>query len=112
MSIPEEIGRNVAFLRKVANVSREWLSLESGVAQSYLYEIEYGRSNPTVEILARIANALDVPFELLFVEDLPKQFGPVVASQEYTGQPINLQELIFLLQALDRFRKGSLRLEE
>ncbi len=112
MSIPEEIGRNIVFLRTLANVSRDWLADEANIARSHLYSIEHGKANPTVEILAKIANALDAPFEMLFVEDLPKQYGAVVAAQQYSGEPVNLHELIFLLKALDLFRQGKLNLEE
>lgn len=69
MSIPEEIGRNILFLRKVRKVSRDWLAEEAHVTRTYLYAVEHGEANPTVEILAKIAYALDCPFEWLFEYD-------------------------------------------
>ncbi len=112
MSIPEEIGRNLLFLRKVRNVSREWLSLESNTSQSQLYAIELGLSNPKVETLAKLAYALDVPFELLFVRDLASQFAPLMAAQEYYDKPVTFPEFLFLYKALGLFRQGKLKLEE
>lgn len=114
MSIPEEIGRNITFLRSVAKVSREWLSLEADVSQSRLYEIEHGKGNPTVEILAKIANALDFPFEILFACDLPARYAYLVAAQEYVDTPVTIPELIFLVGALNQLRsqKGNITLEE
>ena len=112
MSIPEEIGRNIIFLRKVSGVSRDWLADEAQITRSHLYSIEHGKANPTVEILAKIANALDVPFEILFMSDLPSQYAPVVAAQEYYGHAITMPEFLFLYQALDLFRQGKLKLEE
>ena len=112
MSIPEEIGRNIIFLRSISKVSREWLAMEAKISDSHLYEIEHGKANPTVEILAKIANALDVPFETLFVSDLPSQFAPLVAAEEYCGRAVTIPEILFLYRALDLFRQGKLKLEE
>ena len=112
MSILEEIGRNIVFLRKVANVSREWLALEAGISQSRLYEIEHGKANATIEMYAKIASALDVPFEILFVSDLSSKYAPVMAAQEYYEKPITLTEFFFLHQALALYRDGKLTLEE
>ena len=112
MSIPEEIGRNIVFLRETNGISRDRLAAEAMITRSYLYMVECGKGNPTVEILAKIANALDVPFEMLFVEDLPKQYGAIVTTHQYSGDPVNLHELAFLFKALDLFRQGKLKLEE
>ena len=112
MSIPHEIGRNIQFFRSIAGVSRDWLANEAGITRSHLYSIEHGKANPTVEILAKISNALDCPFELLFECDLPEHYGTVIASRQYTNEPVTIQELFFLHRALDLFRQGKLNLEE
>lgn len=111
MSIPEEIGRNIVFLRKLSGVSREWLALEAGISQSRLYEIECGKANATIEMYSKIANALDVPFEILFVSDLSSKYAPVMAAQEYYEKPITITEFFFLHQALLLHRQGELTLE-
>ena len=112
MSIPEEIGRNVVFLRKIKKVSREWLALEAGISRSRLYEIEAGKANATIELYAKISNALDVPFDLLFVSDLSSRYAPFIAAQKYYENPITLSEFYFLHQALALYRQGKLKLEE
>ncbi|MBQ9964522.1 MAG: helix-turn-helix transcriptional regulator, partial [Clostridia bacterium] len=57
MSILQEVGRNIVFMREKIGVTQEWLSLETEIAGSYLREIEHGRANPSLDILARIADA-------------------------------------------------------
>ena len=75
MSIPQEIGRNIVFMRRKVGTTQEWLSLETEIAISYLREIEHGRANPTLDILGRIARALQIPVEFLVVEDLEHRYA-------------------------------------
>ncbi len=111
MTIPEEIGRNVAFLRRKIGVSREWLSFESHISQTYLYQIEKGIGNPSIETLAKIAFALDVPFKLLFEYDLPMKYD-IVAKSLDTYDELSIGEMLFLHRALSLYRAGKIMLEE
>lgn len=105
MSIPEEVGRNISFLRKLAGVSMEWVCLEANISFSYLYMIEHGKTNPTIEILSKIANVLDVPFELLFDSNLIDNYAQLMAECTEEEQPLTLREVVFLRSALASFRK-------
>lgn len=59
--------RELAAERKV---SLSKLSRQADVATAYLYRLADGRENPTVETLAKIARALDVPLRDLFAEEV------------------------------------------
>lgn len=48
-------------------VSQERLAFDSGIDRSYLGGIEREAENPTVDLLTRLANALEVPLAELFV---------------------------------------------
>jgi transcriptional regulator with XRE-family HTH domain len=47
-------------LRRAKGWSQTRLARESGVSQTYISDLEAGRSNPTVPVLKRLAAALGV----------------------------------------------------
>ena len=108
MSIPKEIGQNVVYLRKVKNITQEWLALEVNMSVAYLRAIEHGRANPTVEMLSKIANAMDVPFELLFEWNLAEKYSALSSTCAYDESPLSLHEVAFLCSALHSFRNGKM----
>ena len=60
MSIYEEIGETIVYLRKNKGLTQENLALETGISVSYLRLIEHGSANPTINELWKIAEVLDV----------------------------------------------------
>ena len=60
------VGENVRRLRKERELTQEKLAMEVGIDLTYLGGIERGRRNPSVDVLGRLAAALDVhPRDLL-----------------------------------------------
>lgn len=61
---PEElavrVAQRLAELRRQRQLSLEALARVSGVSRAMLWQIEQGRSAPTLKVLARIADSLDV----------------------------------------------------
>lgn len=62
-------GKRVAALRKVRGWSQEQLSLESGLARSYLGGVERGQRNISLINIYRLAEALSLPAFTLFQDD-------------------------------------------
>lgn len=61
-----EFGRHIARLRRAQGMSQEALSLESGLARSYLGGVERGQRNISLVNICRLALALGVrPSKLL-----------------------------------------------
>jgi len=54
------IGGNVKRLRLARGLTQEQLAVDSEIDLTYAGGIERGRRNPSVEVLTRIAAALDV----------------------------------------------------
>ena len=54
------VGQNVRFHRQAAKLTQEQLAFASEIDLTYVGGIERGKRNPTVIILARIAQALGV----------------------------------------------------
>lgn len=53
-----QLGRNCRERRANLKLSQAELSVQTGLAASHLSHIENGRANPTLEVLAMIADAL------------------------------------------------------
>jgi transcriptional regulator with XRE-family HTH domain len=70
-----QFGERLIELRKVRGWSQEKLSLESGVARSYLGGVERGQRNIALINICRLAEALSVsPAELLRFHSDKSQF--------------------------------------
>jgi len=67
VSIYDEIGETIIFLRKQRGFTQEQLALECGISVSYLRLIEHGKANPTINELWRIAEVLEVTLRNPFV---------------------------------------------
>lgn len=59
-------GRRLAFIRKDLGWSQESLSIESGIARSYLSGVERGVRNITLMNITKLAKALNVDPKVLF----------------------------------------------
>lgn len=60
------VGRNLKRLRKEAELSQEELAAEAGLHRTYVSDMERGTRNPTVVVLFKIADALEIePTELI-----------------------------------------------
>jgi transcriptional regulator with XRE-family HTH domain len=68
MDVRERLGRNVRRLRRVKGLGQEKFALEFGIDRTYVSGIERGTRNPTITVVQRLADALDVPIAELFSE--------------------------------------------
>lgn len=67
------VGTNLRRLRTERGLSLEGLAKVSGVSRAMLGQIELGHSAPTINVLWKIARALDLPFAALIA--VPKEPG-------------------------------------
>lgn len=87
LNVPAIVGSNLRRLRKGQGYSLERLSGLSGVSRAMLGQIETGRSAPTVSLLWKIADALNLPVihliarpERTAISILRKDEGEILAS--------------------------------
>ncbi|MEO1240720.1 MAG: helix-turn-helix transcriptional regulator [Pseudomonadota bacterium] len=66
VDIPQTLGRNVRRLRRERKLTQEALAFAAGMDQAQLSGIESGACNLTLRVIARLANALNVPPAALF----------------------------------------------
>ncbi len=64
------MGLNIQNLRYSKKLSQEQLALAANVDRSYISEIEHAKSSVSIDILERIAVALDVDPQVLLNERL------------------------------------------
>ncbi|MBC7143357.1 MAG: helix-turn-helix transcriptional regulator [Rhodobacteraceae bacterium] len=70
MDIKAVVGRNVKQHREAKGLSQEQLAFEADLHRTYVSDVERGIRNPTVLIVAKLANALGVePSKLLELND-------------------------------------------
>jgi transcriptional regulator with XRE-family HTH domain len=65
--IIDVVAANVRAARKAAGLSQEKLALTADVDRTYVSQVEGGRRNLTVTVLARLAKALGVTPDRLLV---------------------------------------------
>ena len=69
MDIRKRLGLNVQRIRRQRSWSQEELAFQSGLHRTYISGIERGVRNPTVLVLARLAEALGVQAAALLEVD-------------------------------------------
>jgi len=60
MDIKQQVGANIAKIRREQNISQEELAFRSGLHRTYISGVERGVRNPTITVLSEIAAALKV----------------------------------------------------
>lgn len=63
------LTQRVKFFRELKGFTQEELAEKAKLSTKFIGEIERGAGNPTVESLARIAEALQIPPALLLTEE-------------------------------------------
>lgn len=88
---PPALGPNLRRLRSKRGLSLERLARRSGVSRAMLGQIELGQSAPTINLLWKVARALEVPFSALIAPGgpdtpivLPTSTGRLLANQDGT----------------------------
>ena len=65
----KKFGQKIALLRKDKNLNQDEMAFQIGISTSYLSAIERGISDSTISTAKRIAKALDVDMQELFIYD-------------------------------------------
>src|SRR5688572_27677565 len=64
-SVAQNLGTNVRHLREARRMSQEQIARIAGIPRPTWSNIESGASNPTLTVLIKVSNALQVPLEEL-----------------------------------------------
>src|SRR5262245_10971870 len=80
-SIPERIGMRLRNLRHHRGLSQRELQQKAGLMRCYISRLENGHTVPTLEILERLAGALDLPLYWLLHE--AEERTPYDSTEDY-----------------------------
>lgn len=69
MDIGAVVGKNIVRIRNRQNVSQEELAFRADIDRSYLSQIESGKRNPSLKLLANLARSLNVEVVDFLVDD-------------------------------------------
>jgi len=70
------VGKRIQELRKKHGISQEQTAEKADISPNYLSRIECGKENPTLDMLIKLSNALDVEMREMF------DFGHVPGRKE------------------------------
>ncbi len=65
------VGTNIRKIRKDFGWTQADLAEKSGISVPFMTQIELGRKSASLEVIQSIANALNVSYQQLFMEQLP-----------------------------------------
>lgn len=66
MEIKERFGQKVKQLRKAKDLSQEDLAERSGLNRPYISAIEQGKRNVSLEVIEKLAEALEIEIKEFF----------------------------------------------
>ena len=65
MKLRQVVARNLRVLRKQKGLSQEELAFQAGINRNYVGQIERKEKSPTVDMIEKLATALDIePIEI------------------------------------------------
>ncbi|MCT4565616.1 MAG: helix-turn-helix transcriptional regulator [Maledivibacter sp.] len=64
------IRTRITTLRQAKGWTKKQLALKADISVTYIGELEAGKKNPTIVIIEKIANALEVEISELFKEEI------------------------------------------
>lgn len=71
--ICSNLGRNIRFLRESEGLSLNKLAKELEMSKGYLWEIEKGKKNPSIDVVLRIAKYFGETFDELLYNDIANE---------------------------------------
>lgn len=66
MNVKEKLGKRINELRIEKSLSQEKLALKANIDRAYMYLIETGKTNVSIELIEKIAVALEISIKDLF----------------------------------------------
>ena len=110
--IAKQLGQRIRDLRMERHMSQEELSFKAGLSPAHLGQIERALKNPTVDTIAKIAVALDVPVAALFSLDAAPVSSQNVLIEKINAQLKNMSEdeqkdVLRIIRILRNYGKNS-----
>jgi transcriptional regulator with XRE-family HTH domain len=77
------IGERLRSIREAKNLSQGDIEARTGMLRCYTSRVENGHTVPSIETLAKYAQALEIPlYQIFFEGDVPKRIKPLDLGHE------------------------------
>lgn len=102
MIAQKKLGKRIKQLRELKNLTQERFEEISGINARYLSSLERGQKNVTIQILERIAKALDIELiDLFYFEGKDSRTADIDLNSVFkTVSPEEKRKIIKVLQIL------------
>jgi len=108
MYMNEIVSKNVRMLREIRGLSQHQLGKKIGFSNTYICQIESGKLNISLKVVERLAKALEVPFKMLFEENLLSL--PLSAFERFPYDPEEKEKLRVEKERIkEQLRQDALR---
>lgn len=99
------IGKNIRRLRRQQGLTQKKAALRAGFTPSYWGYLERGQKNPSVELIEKVADTLDVEPYLLFVDSPDKKLPAELMQLLYRISSMGTQHIEFVTTVLKAYVK-------
>lgn len=88
------VGSNIKWYRKKAGLTQVALAEKANISRSYLGDVENGRYNVSLDVLERLAKALNVSTAVLLEEEHPSSYRYDMSKQKTINQILSTMNLL------------------
>lgn len=99
-NVRKAFGRQLRQIRKLRQLTQEELGEKAGISYKYVGEMERGEANPSLDILVRLAQVLDISPEGFFVFARPNQPKKMDISSWTPNDIKTIRRALILLRRL------------
>lgn len=99
------VGENIRTIRKLKGFSQGELAVRAGFTSSYWGYLERGQKNPSLELIERVAAALEVEPYMLLVDSPSKGLPSEIMQLLYTININGLMHMEFIRDVLIAYVK-------
>ncbi len=94
--VVSHLSRNLLALRHARNLTQSTLAKTAGVPRSTIASLESGSGNPSLTVLLKVSNALDVPLDELLASPRAKvrKWEKSELASQNTGRGVTVRSLI------------------
>lgn len=106
------IGNRIRQLRLQKHLSQEQVALSAGITTAYLGQIERGEKNPTVKLVEKISNVLELSLSELFSDQEIeiKRIDEIIESIVFELKELSAEEkkeMLKLIKHIIKFKNGQ-----
>lgn len=90
--VAKQVGQRIRDLRNERRMSQEEVAFKAGISPAHLGQIERALKNPTIDTVAKIAGALDIPVATLFTMEAVSSVPENATVGKINAQLISMSE--------------------